>query len=360
MTERRAFLKRITMAGLATAGPVPNLISAIGQRKLTPGKEIKIFDPADGYAPLTDPLAIVDCAVAKRGNRWWMYMGGRVKGKPGIYLFSASLPEGAPLSATGWKVTPDRNDASKIGYLAGQEISKAWDLKGGRHCPSYVRGWDPERRAWVERIYYAGSASGFQGPYTIGYLEWDGERWIDQPAPVFTANEEWEHRSVYEPNLIYDDGKWKMWYVSGSNEEDYLVQGYAESADGRTKWTKHLMVSSLEEKLFDFCVIKTRQRYEAVFSRMWVGKTAPPASTGLWWCYAKKPSSKISDWSRPVQIMTAEDRGWHSAPWKPSFQYSETDPNRMMVFFNGVYVKKEPGPFPYAFTLGCLEVERPG
>ena len=64
------------------------------------------------------------------------------------------------------------------------------------------------------------------GPYTIGYLEWDGKQWLDQSHPVFVAEEDWEHGSVYEPNLIYAEGKWKMWYVAGSNLEDYLVQGY--------------------------------------------------------------------------------------------------------------------------------------
>lgn len=70
------------------------------------------------------------------------------------------------------------------------------------------------------------------GPYEIGFLQWDGERWIDQCEPAFLANQEWEHASVYEPNLIYHDGKWKMWYVAGSNQENHLVQGYAESDDG--------------------------------------------------------------------------------------------------------------------------------
>jgi predicted GH43/DUF377 family glycosyl hydrolase len=64
---------------------------------------------------------------------------------------------------------------------------------------------------------------------------WDGEKWRAQPEPVFIAHEEWEHGSVYEPNLIYHDGKWKMWYVAGSNQEDYLVHGYAESEDGSTR-----------------------------------------------------------------------------------------------------------------------------
>jgi hypothetical protein len=46
---------------------------------------------------------------------------------------------------------------------------------------------------------------------------------MDKVSPVFTATEAWEHGGVYEPNLIYHDGKWKMWYVAGSNHEDYLA-----------------------------------------------------------------------------------------------------------------------------------------
>src|SRR5271168_1621265 len=230
-------------------------------------RKTKIFDPADGFAPLTDPGNVTDCSVAKRGRQWWMHAAGTVLGKPGVHLFSASLPEGAPLAATGWRLTPDPGDPSKIALLAGYDTSQAWDLKGGRHCPSYVRGWDPDRSTWVERIYYAGGADELWGPYTIGYLEWNGSRWIDQPTSVFVAEEDWEHGSVYEPNLIFADGKWKMWYVAGSNLEDYLVHGFAESVDGRSHWSKHKIFIPADEKVFDFCVIQGRQGYEAVFSK---------------------------------------------------------------------------------------------
>jgi hypothetical protein len=329
------------------------------QRKTMQGKETKIFDPAEGFAPLTDAVILTDASVVERDNRWWMYLAGRALNRPSIELFSASLPEGALLSATGWKLTSQNADHTKIADLAGHESSKSWDLQGGRHCPSYVRGFDPKRKTWVERIYYAGGASNVWGPYTIGYLEWDGSKWIDQPAPVFTANEEWEHGSVYEPNLIYRDGMWRMWYVAGSNQEDYIVQGYAESADGRSGWSKHKVFFGPEEKVFDFCVSETRNGYEAVFSRVMLGKQLPAAPAGLWWCEAKTPSSNMSDWSKPVQIMTAEDRGWHSGPWKPSLRYGDGDAKKMFVFFDGLYPKPNAGPFPYVFTLGCLELERP-
>lgn len=319
--------------------------------------ETKIFDPADGFSPLTDVGTVTDCTIAKRDGQWWMYLAGAVAGKPGIHLFSASLPAGAPLAATGWRLIPDAHNNSQIAFLATYDASAPWDLKGGRHCPSYVRGWDPDRGIWTERIYYAGGAEQVWGPYTIGYLEWNGAHWIEQSSPVFRAEEEWEHGSVYEPNLIYADGKWKMWYVAGSNHEDYLVHGFAESPNGRTDWTKHKIFAPPELKLFDFRPVQTARGYEAVFSRVWVAPSPAPSETGLWWCRCDHPSNDLSAWSNPVQIMSAEDRGWHSGPWKPSVHYSETNSNRMFVFFDGIYRKDEPGPFPFAFTLGCVEIE---
>src|SRR5580704_10717363 len=208
--------------------------------------ETKIFDPRD---PATGSAGdeLLDSSVVHRDGRWWLFLAGQAQAQGAPDIFSASLPEGAPLSVNGWKLTRDASKA--LIPLASRKSSAAWDANGGRHCPSYVRGFDPQRNAWVERIYYAGGAENVWGPYTIGYLEWDGASWVDQPAPAFVANEDWEHSSVYEPNVIYADGKWKMWYVAGSNQEDYLVQGFSESADGRTNWTKHRVFILAEEKV---------------------------------------------------------------------------------------------------------------
>ena len=86
-------------------------------------------------------------------------------------LYSASLPIGQPLAASGW--TLSRDYAGKLLPLAGFDSSRAWDGDGGRHCPSYVKGWDSTKGEWVERIYYAGSAKNLWGPYSIGFLEWN-------------------------------------------------------------------------------------------------------------------------------------------------------------------------------------------
>jgi len=323
------------------------------------GTETKVFDPADGFGALADVVEVSDPTVAKRGNQWWLYAASEVAGRPGIQLVSASLPDGAPLSASGWTVTADSRDPHRVALLAGQANSHAWDRQGGRHCPSYVRGWDPDRREWVERIYYAGAAEHLWGPYTIGYLEWDGTCWIDQPAPVFTASKDWERGSVYEPNLVYADGLWRLWYVAGSNQSGYLAHGYAESANGRTGWTSRRMFIPPARRVFDFCVVPGANGYEAVFSRVWVNQGPPPAETGLWWSSAAEPSSDIDHWSAPVQIMSAEDRGWHAGAWKPCLRFSESVPNGLLVFFSGIYSRNDGSPFPFVFTTGCLEIDRP-
>ncbi len=57
--------------------------------------------------------------------------------------------------------------------------------------------------------------------------------------------------------------------------------------------------------------------------------------------------------------MTAEDRGWRSGPWKPSLTFYSQDAARALVFFDGIYRTNDPGPFPFAFTLGCVKVDLP-
>jgi hypothetical protein len=316
--------------------------------------ETCVFDPAAGFLPLRDPVEVTDPAIFTRDGRWWMCVASEVAGRPGIQLATASLPHGTPLSAAGWRLTADAADSSRIAVLP-QERSAAWDLRGGRHCPSYVRGWDPSLNQWVERIYYAGAAEHLWGPYAIGYLEWDGERWIDQPAPAFVATEPWERGSVYEPNLIYADGKWRLWYVAGANHDDYLVHGYAESDDGRGGWSEPRIFAPPDMKMFDFHVRPAGAGYEAIFSRVCLRGT-PPADSGLWRCRCATASSRLSDWSAPQQILTAADRGWHAGPWKPC---AADAGDRTFVFFSGSYSRNDGSPFPFVFTLGCLEVELP-
>jgi hypothetical protein len=317
-------------------------------------RETKIFDPRDPSTG-TGGDELLDATVVQRDGQWWMFLAGQAGSEGAPQLYSASLPPGAPLSTTGWTVT--RTAESALVPLRPQQARRAWDGDGGRHCPAWVRGWDPHRQQWVERIYYAGGAQHVWGPYTIGFLEWNGQGWIGQAEPVFTATEDWEHGSVFEPNLIYHDGRWKLWYVAGSNHENYLIHGYAESEDGRSHWSRHTVFAPPEMKMFDFCVRSHGEAFEAIFARVSVGEAAPRPETGLWWCRSAQPSGNLADWSDPVQIMTAEDRGWHSGPWKPSLAFRDSGSRDAFVFFDGLYRTADPGPFPFAFTLGCLEID---
>ena len=168
----------------------------------------------------------------------------------------------------------------------------------------------------------------------------------------FFANEYWERGSVYEPNVLYHDGKWKMWYVAGANQDDYLVQGYAESPNGRTDWSAHRTVFSAEEKVFDFCVVPAPGGgFDAVLARVNVGKGDLP-KTGLWWCHTTEPSPDISQWSEPVRIAEA-------GPWKPVLVYGE-DLRKMFVFHDNTYPNTSGVGMPMHFTIDCLEMERPG
>lgn len=319
-------------------------------------RESKIFDPRD---PSTAAFGceLTDPTVIRRGDAWWMAVAGQPAGQVSTDLYSAHLSPGKELSGAGWQ--PVRDSQGKLVPLSARNRSGKWDEKGGRHCPSYVKGWDPEKSAWVERIYYAGGSENLWGPYTIGFLEWDGQEWQDQLEPAFVPCEEWEHGSVFEPNVVFHDGKWRMWYVAGSNFEDYLIHGYSESKDGRTDWSAHAVFAPPDVRMFDFCVSLHGNRFEAIYSRVWMGRGEMPAETGLWWCHSEKPSGILSDWNEPIQIMTAEDRGWHAGPWKPSLQFNGPLSNRAYIFFDGSYRTDDPGPFPFVFTLGCAEVDLP-
>jgi len=315
-------------------------------------RETKVFDPRDA-ATGTGGAELLDASVVWREGQWWLFLAGQREGFGATDIFSASLAAGAELGAIGWTVT--RGAGGELEALAGRGASAGWDGAGGRHCPAYVKGFDAAAGKWVERIYYAGAVENLWGPYTIGFLEWDGARWVDSRAPVFVAEAEWERGSVFEPNLIYHDGKWKMWYVAGSHGEDYLVHGYAESADGRS-WSSRGIFAPAEMRMFDFCVRERGGAFEAIFSRVWVKEGAGPAETGLWWCRASEPSGKLADWGEARQILTAEDRGWRSGPWKPSFAFRGDGLAEAVVFFDGMYRMEEGGGFPFVFTLGCLEV----
>lgn len=74
-------------------------------------------------------------------------------------------------------------------------------------------------------------------PHTINLAtSVDGINWTQfNSNPVLTQTQNWEGNGVYEGSVIYDDNKFKMYYMNSSSG----AFGYAESNDGKN-WTKPL------------------------------------------------------------------------------------------------------------------------
>jgi hypothetical protein len=109
--------------------------------------------------------------------------------------------------------------------------------------------------------------------------------------------------------------------------------------------------------MFDFCVRPRGKYFVAIFTRVWLGPD-PPTEAGLWWCAAALPSGRLDEWSKPIHMMDASDRGWHRGPFKPSLAFDESS-SEGLVFFAGNYNNGQAGPFPFAFTTGAIELTFP-
>ena len=85
------------------------------------------------------------------------------------------------------------------------------------------------------KMWYTGQAKGYS---YIGYAEsYDGihfKRVLSEP--VLISERPWEGYSVMNPCVLYEDGKYRMWYAAGETYEPNVL-AYAESQDG-INWKK--------------------------------------------------------------------------------------------------------------------------
>lgn len=259
-----------------------------------------------------------DVTLMRRDDRWWMIMGELADpAVPRIDLRSAQLPRNATVDSLEWTID---------GQCAPPTPPNSWDATG-YHCVSYVRGRSGGQ--WVERLYYASSSAwtDITGPYSIGFLEWDGVEWVRHPEPVFTATEPWELGTVAEPNLLYHDGRWLLWYCTGLSASRAQVIGYAESPDGVTGWTGRRIFAADGE--FDAVVTGSGATFDLVTAKHPLTATPGPGD-GVWWTQAKT----LDDWPAPTQLVSTTDgTSWHrDGVWKPSAVREGDD---LVVFFNG-------------------------
>jgi sucrose-6-phosphate hydrolase SacC (GH32 family) len=259
---------------------------------------------------------VADVSVARRDGRWWMVSPAMGDGTRVIRLYESSLPPGAPLDCPEWTFG---------GELAPAPPSDAWDATG-YHCPSYVDG----------RIYYAGSASWeLAGPYSIGCVEWHAGSWRRRPEPVFTGAEPWERGTVFEPNLVRENGAWRIWYAAGLTNDDDQVIGTAAGPDGLSGWTDRRIAFQDDE--FDAVV-----RPEGTVTAQHSLHRQINDTDGLWW-------------NGDTQLVRTNDgTPWHAGRvWKPSVAFDSERPGHFSVFFNGAAVTSGPPDF----TVGRIDCQ---
>jgi predicted GH43/DUF377 family glycosyl hydrolase len=89
-------------------------------------------------------------------------------------------------------------------------------------------------------LFFSGASTADGGrPCRIGLAySNDGLSWQVRPTPVLTPTAgQWDSYTAEFPDVIYENGVYKMWYTGALNTTTYKI-GYATSPDG-INWTKH-------------------------------------------------------------------------------------------------------------------------
>ena len=105
--------------------------------------------------------------------------------------------------------------------------SSGWEDDLNRNCVLKVGD--------TYKMWYTGQARGYS---FIGYAESDDGIHFARKGtePVMIPEFPWERESVMNPCVLYEDGKYRMWYSAGETYEPN-VNAYAESDDG-INWRK--------------------------------------------------------------------------------------------------------------------------
>ncbi len=203
-----------------------------------------------------------------------------------------------------------------------------WEDNLNRNCVLKVNG--------KYMMWYTGQARGHS---YIGYAESeDGIRFkrvINEP--VMVSEYPWEGFSVMNPCVLYDEGKFKMWYASGETIEPNVL-AYAESDDG-IHWKKSIInpIFTKEEgniyeqdRVGGCQVIKTDDMGYLMF---YIGyETVEKAQI----CMAHSDNG-ITQWKKSSlnPIVTPDAGTWDAdACYKPSFLWNEEE-EKWMLWYNG-------------------------
>lgn len=179
-------------------------------------------------------------------------------------------------------------------------------------------------------LYYSGWCRSVGVPYnnfTGLAISSDGGKTFSKhsEAPVLDRNDR-ELFSATSPNVLFEDGKWHMWYCSGTNwhsingkmEHTYDIK-YATSADG-IKWIQDGHVA-----------IRQKDQFEAIT------KPAVIRINGLyhmWYCY--RGSEDFRDGKQSYRIGYAQSdnaRDWVRKDHEAGIEVSENGWDSMMIAY---------------------------
>lgn len=98
---------------------------------------------------------------------------------------------------------------------------------------------DGKFEMWYTALHYFNPEDrGFDVSGSIGYaVSDDGINWTRLDRPVLTADAGWENGRTQCPHVMYENGKYRLWYSGGGFWEPDRM-GYAESDDG-INWQKY-------------------------------------------------------------------------------------------------------------------------
>ncbi len=116
----------------------------------------------------------------------------------------------------------------------GPDKTSGWEQIVNRNCVLP----DPQGNGWW--MWYTGQVwDGGHGVSKIGVARSDDGIRFEQfrKDPVLVPEADFEKESVMNPFVMFDGGKFRMWYAAGETYEPNVIC-YAESADG-VNWTKY-------------------------------------------------------------------------------------------------------------------------
>ena len=206
--------------------------------------------------------------------------------------------------------------------------NSGWEDKVNRNCVLKV---DDKYKMW-----YTGQARGHS---FIGYAESDDGIHFQRigTEPVLYCERAWEGFSVMNPCVLYENGKYRMWYAAGETYEPNVL-AYAESADG-IHWRKSpINPIYVKDKNAPYecnrvggCqVVKTE---DMGYVMLYIGYADIHTACI---CAAHSPDG-ITRWERsslnPLVVPTPD--GWDGdACYKPAFLWNE-DTQQWMLWYNG-------------------------